>query len=96
MADPDPISPELALVDPDLRSQAVEELSRVEAIRIWAPYGPVRLNQPTVEPFRSRRRTPLAVAVCAYLGLGIVRVVVWGICLVIAIVVSIALAMILA
>jgi hypothetical protein len=87
----DPISPELALVDPDARAQGLAELSRLEATRVWAPYAPVRLARPQVEPFRRGRSTPVALAVLAYLGLEVMRLVVWGVVLVAVLVVSIVL-----
>lgn len=93
MVEADPISPELALVDPDARAQGLVELSRAEASRVWAPYAPVRLAQPQVEPLGPERRsTPVAVAALAYLGLGVMRLAVWAVALMAVLVVSIVLA----
>jgi hypothetical protein len=78
MAEPDQISPELALVDPELRAQALETLARVEASRVWAPYAPVRLVKPDVQPFVRRGSPPLLVAASVYLGMGIVQVAFWA------------------
>jgi hypothetical protein len=93
MADHEQISPELALVDPALRARGLETLARVEASRVWAPYAPVRLVRPVVPP--PRRRPPFLVAASVYLGFTVFQVVIWGLALVSALVVSISAAVLL-
>jgi hypothetical protein len=85
------ISPELALVDPELRARGVLELLQVESTRVWAPYAPVRLPRPEPQHFAlPRRRPPLAVAATVYLAVGILQVALWGAVLMGALVISIA------
>jgi len=99
MREQDQVSPELALVDPELRARAVEELERVEATRVWAPYAPVRLTRPEPLPVvveAPPRRAPLLVALVLYLLLGIFQVAVWGLLLMAALVVAIVAANLLA
>jgi hypothetical protein len=84
------ISPELALVDPELRARAVLELLQVESTRVWAQYAPVRLPRPEPQVVVRRRRPPLLVAATVYLAVGILQVALWGAVLMGALVISIA------
>jgi hypothetical protein len=93
MADPEQISPELALVDPDLRARALETLARTEASRVWAPYAPVRLVRPVVPA--PRRPPPFLVAASVYLGFTVFQILIWGLALMSALVVSITAAVLL-
>lgn len=90
MVSDEQISPELALVDPELRARALEDLLRVESSRLWAPFAPVRLSRPEIQLPVRRRPAPFLVALGVYLGFGLVQVAVWGIALMAALVVSIA------
>jgi len=85
------ISPELALIDPELRSEALESLARAEAGRVWAPYAPVRLPRPEPLPPVRARSVPVLVAALVYLGFGLVQVVLWGLLLMSVLVISITL-----
>lgn len=84
------ISPELALVDPDLRARALEDLLRIESSRLWAPFAPVRLSRPEIQLPVQRRSAPFLVALGVYLGFGLVQVAVWGLVLMAALAASIA------
>ena len=90
MGDHDLISPELALVDPELRARGLDDLARIEASRVWAPFAPVRLVKPEIRPQPPRRRPPFLLAASVYLGFGIVQVAVWGLLLLSALLLLIA------
>jgi hypothetical protein len=85
----DPISPELALIDPELRSEALESLARAEAGRVWAPYAPIRLPRPEPQVPARRRSMPVLVAALLYLCFGLFQVALWGLLLVSVLVISI-------
>ena len=84
------MSPELALIDPELRARALEELSRTEATRMWAPYAPVRLTKPQIEAPAPARRTWLPVAVSVYFVSAFAHVALWGIALMVGLALAIA------
>jgi hypothetical protein len=90
MTEHDAVSPELALIDPELRARALEELSRTEATRMWAPYAPVRLHKPQIEALAPARRTSLPVAVSVYFVSATAHVALWGIVLMVALALAIA------
>jgi hypothetical protein len=72
----EPISPELALVDPELRVRALMQLDEAPALVAEASAGP---------SFAS-----LLVSASVYLGVGIVNVALWGFALIGIIVVAIS------
>jgi len=90
MTEHDAMSPELALIDPELRARALEELSRTEATRMWAPYAPVRLHKPQIEAPAPARRAPLPVAVSVYFVSATAHVALWGIVLMVTLALAIA------
>ena len=90
MTEHDAMSPELALIDPELRARALEELSRTEATRMWAPYAPVRLHKPQIEAPAPARRAPLPVAVSVYFVSASAHVALWGIVLMVTLALAIA------
>ena len=92
----DPISPELALIDPELRSEALEGLARAEAGRVWAQYAPVRLPRPEPQPAVRHRSMPVLVAALVYLCFGLVQVALWGLLLMSVLVISITATVLLA